>query len=205
MLTDPANRPVDSSNVKPDADLQVRGEMISRNASALLPAETLHLYPDLAITGTEASSIVGGCKVGSLVGELLALDPAYHGTTLSRPKGASPATGIDRLSVDDSRLAPWTLHNLEIDGTPRYTIHALHWGRSESCEVFWRPAGSLLEHHKRGGDFTSGKDEVVFVPSDKPYVMFCTIVGAALIVFLVLLFTDIAGFTKVYPFTRSIR
>jgi Skp family chaperone for outer membrane proteins len=32
-----------------------------------------------------------------------------------------------------------------------------------------------------------------------------SIVGAALFVFIVLLITDILGFTKVYPFTRSIR
>ncbi len=31
------------------------------------------------------------------------------------------------------------------------------------------------------------------------------IVGAALLVFIILLITDILGFTKVYPFTRSVR
>ncbi len=31
------------------------------------------------------------------------------------------------------------------------------------------------------------------------------IIGAIILVFLVLLLTDILGFTKVYPFTRSIR
>lgn len=31
------------------------------------------------------------------------------------------------------------------------------------------------------------------------------VVGAALIVFLVLLFTDVMGYTKIFPFTRSVR
>jgi hypothetical protein len=31
------------------------------------------------------------------------------------------------------------------------------------------------------------------------------LIGAALIVFLVLLFTDVMGYTKVFPFTRSVR
>ena len=31
------------------------------------------------------------------------------------------------------------------------------------------------------------------------------VVGAALIVFLVLLFTDVMGYTKVFPFTRSVQ
>lgn len=31
------------------------------------------------------------------------------------------------------------------------------------------------------------------------------VLGAALIVFLVLLFTDIMGYTKIFPFTRSVR
>jgi hypothetical protein len=31
------------------------------------------------------------------------------------------------------------------------------------------------------------------------------ILGAAVVVFLVLLFTDVMGYTKIFPFTRSVR
>lgn len=44
-----------------------------------------------------------------------------------------------------------------------------------------------IEHAKAGGDFGVG-----------------SIIGAALFVFIVLLITDILGFTKVFPFTRSV-
>lgn len=44
-----------------------------------------------------------------------------------------------------------------------------------------------IEHAKAGGDFGVG-----------------SIVGAVLFVFIVLLITDILGFTKVFPFTRSV-
>lgn len=44
-----------------------------------------------------------------------------------------------------------------------------------------------IEHAKAGGDFGVG-----------------SIIGAAIFVFIVLLITDILGFTKVFPFTRSV-
>lgn len=44
-----------------------------------------------------------------------------------------------------------------------------------------------IDHAKAGGDFGVG-----------------SIVGAVLFVFIVLLITDILGFTKVFPFTRSV-
>lgn len=45
-----------------------------------------------------------------------------------------------------------------------------------------------IENRQAGGDFGIG-----------------SIVGAVVLVFLVLLVTDILGFTKVFPFTRSIK
>ena len=44
-----------------------------------------------------------------------------------------------------------------------------------------------IEHAKAGGDFGAG-----------------SLIGAVLFVFIVLLITDILGFTKIFPFTRSV-
>ncbi len=85
--------------------------------------------------------------------------------------------------------------------------------RARIMEAFSRPEVQA-ELVKRGVDPQQARDRIAALSDDEAATLArqidsapagAGIVGAIVLIFLVLLVTDILGLTKVYPFTRSIR